>query len=128
MGSDFSGELFDFVGELRQWAGVAFGELADAAGEGLGDMVEFALHGGGEGGDLSFSLAGGFREIRERWRQEGEVAHGHSKFPAKGAVLEGGEEGVQFGEVRALRGLLALDGFDDGGEFLLEGERGEHKR
>jgi hypothetical protein len=36
-------------------------------------------------------------------------------------VLEGGEEGVQFGEVGALRGLLALDGFDDGGEFLLEG-------
>jgi hypothetical protein len=40
-------------------------------------------------------------------------------------VLEGGEEGVQFGEVGALRGLLALDGFDDGGEFLLEGKRGE---
>ena len=48
-----------------------------------------------------------------------------SKFPAKGAVLEGGEEGVQFGEMGALRGLLALDGFDDGGEFLLEGEWGE---
>ena len=48
-----------------------------------------------------------------------------SKFPAKGAVLEGGEEGVQFGEVGALRGLLALNGFDDGGEFLLEGEWGE---
>jgi hypothetical protein len=40
-------------------------------------------------------------------------------------VLEGGEEGVQFGEVGALRGLLALDGFDDGGEFLLEGKRGK---
>jgi len=48
-----------------------------------------------------------------------------SKFPAEGAVLEGGEEGVQFGEVGALRGLLALDGFDDGGEFLLEGKRGK---
>ncbi len=48
------------------------------------------------------------------------------QFPAKGAVLEGGEEGVQFGEVGALRGLLALDGFDDGGEFLLEGKRGAH--
>ncbi len=46
-----------------------------------------------------------------------------SKFPAEGAVLEGGEEGVQLGEVGALRGLLALDGFDDGGEFLLEGKR-----
>ena len=39
-------------------------------------------------------------------------------------MLEGGEEGVQFGEVGALGGLLALDGFDDGGEFLLEGKRG----
>ena len=47
------------------------------------------------------------------------------QFPAKGAMLEGGEEGVQFGEVGALRGLLALDGFDDGGEFLLEGKRGK---
>jgi hypothetical protein len=47
------------------------------------------------------------------------------QFPAEGAVLEGGEEGVQFGEVGALRGLLALDGFDDGGEFLLEGKRGK---
>jgi len=28
-------------------------------------------------------------------------------------VLEGGEEGVQLGEVGALRGLLALDGFDE---------------
>ena len=39
-----------FVGELRQRGGVAFGELADAASEGLRDAVEFALHGGGEGG------------------------------------------------------------------------------
>ena len=46
------------------------------------------------------------------------------QFPPKRAVLEGGEEGVQFGEVGALRGLLALDGFDDGGEFLLEGKWG----
>ena len=37
-------------------------------------------------------------------------------------MLEGGEEGVQFGEVGTLSGLLALDGFDDDGEFLLEGE------
>jgi hypothetical protein len=48
-----------------------------------------------------------------------------SKFPPEGAVLEGGEEGVQFGEVDALRGLLALNGFDDGGEILSEEKRGE---
>ena len=39
-----------FVGELRQRGGVAFGELADAAGEGLRDAVQLALHGGGDGG------------------------------------------------------------------------------
>ena len=44
------GERGDFVGELWQRRGVAFGELADAAGEGLRDAVEFALHGGGERG------------------------------------------------------------------------------
>ena len=31
--------------ELWQWGGVAFGELADAAGEGLRDAVQLALHG-----------------------------------------------------------------------------------
>jgi hypothetical protein len=40
---------FHFVGELRQRAGVALGELADAAGERLRDTVELALHCGGEG-------------------------------------------------------------------------------
>lgn len=52
------------------------------------------------------------------------VCHKLLEFPVEGAVLEGGEEGVQFGEVGALRGLLALDGCDDGGKFLLEGKRG----
>ena len=49
----------------------------------------------------------------------------HSNFPAEGAVLEGGEEGVQFGEVGALPGLLPLHGFHDGGEAALEGKRGK---
>jgi hypothetical protein len=40
-----------FIGELWQRGGVAFGELADAAGEGLGDAVQLALHGGGEGSE-----------------------------------------------------------------------------
>ena len=44
------GERRHCVGELRQRGGVAFGELADAAGEGLRHAVQLALHGGGEGG------------------------------------------------------------------------------
>ena len=40
----------DFVGELRQRGGVAFGQLADAASERLRDAVQLALHIGGEGG------------------------------------------------------------------------------
>ena len=44
------GERGHFVGELRQWGGVAFGELTDTAGEGLRDAVELALHGGGKSG------------------------------------------------------------------------------
>jgi hypothetical protein len=51
MGRHPVGELFDFIRELRQRAGVAFGKLADAAGEGLRDAVKLALHGGGEGGE-----------------------------------------------------------------------------
>ena len=44
------GESLHFAGELQQRGGVAFGELVDAAGEGLRYAVEFALHGGGQRG------------------------------------------------------------------------------
>ena len=54
----------NFIDELRQRSGVAFGELTNAAGEGLRNAIQFALHGGGkcgkpfvihhEGLDLSF--------------------------------------------------------------------------
>ena len=36
--------------KLRQRGGIAFGQLADASGEGLRDAVQFPLHSGGEGG------------------------------------------------------------------------------
>ncbi len=48
-----------------------------------------------------------------------------SKLPPEGAVLEGGEEGVEAGELLAVARLLPLDRLDRGGEGLLEGERGE---
>ena len=44
------GERRHFAGELRQRAGVAFGQLADAPGERLRHAVQFALHRSGEGG------------------------------------------------------------------------------
>jgi hypothetical protein len=40
-------------------------------------------------------------------------------------LLERGEEGVQFGEVGSLAGLLLFYGFDYGGEVSLEGEEVE---
>ncbi len=45
-----------------------------------------------------------------------------SKLPVKGSRLQRAEERVQLGEVGAEAGLLALDGFDDGGEVVLEVE------
>ena len=54
-----------------------------------------------------------------------EISHSGSELSPEGAGLQRGEEGVEFGEVGALAGLLLLDGFDDGGEAVLEVERGE---
>ena len=44
---DLGRELPDLIHDLRERGGVAVGEQADAAGEGLGDAVEFVLDGGG---------------------------------------------------------------------------------
>jgi len=55
--------------------------------------------------------------------QEGEVAH--SEFATEGAVLEGGEKVIQFGECGAVCGFEGLDGLNARGEDLLKGERGE---
>ena len=41
-------ERGNFVGELRQWRGVALGELADAPGESLRESVKFTLHSGSQ--------------------------------------------------------------------------------
>ena len=38
--------------------------------------------------------------------------------------MQGGEEGVEFGQVGALAGFLLLDGLDDGGEAVLEVQPG----
>lgn len=59
------GEGCHFVGELWQGGGVAFGQLTYAAGKGLGDSVQLALHISGNRGQsfvvyhegLNFSLS-----------------------------------------------------------------------
>ena len=43
-----------------------------------------------------------------------------SQFPSEGAVLEGGEEGVQLRQRRALRRLQRLHRRDSAGEFALQ--------
>ena len=40
MGGDLGCELLDLIDDLRQRGGVAVGEQADAASEGLGDAVQ----------------------------------------------------------------------------------------
>ena len=65
------------------------------------------------------------RRVRELLFQEREVLgdfHGGSEVSAEGAGLQGGEEVVEFGEVGALAGFLLLNGFDDGGEAVLDVE------
>ena len=57
------------------------------------------------------------RRVRELLFQEREVFrdfHSGSEVSPEGAGLQGGEEGVEFGQVGALAGLLLFDGFDDG--------------
>jgi hypothetical protein len=44
------------------------------------------------------------------------------QFPVEGALLEGGEEGVEFGELGAHPGLLRFHLLHDGREALLQGE------
>ena len=66
------------------------------------------------------------RRVREFLFQEPEVSgdfHGGSKVSPEGAGLQRGEEGVKFGEVGSLAGLLVFHGFDDGGEAVLEARR-----
>ena len=63
------------------------------------------------------------RRMREFLFQEREVGrdlHRGSEVPAEGAGLQRGEEGIEFGEVSALAGLLLIDGFKDGREATLE--------
>ena len=63
------------------------------------------------------------RRMRELLLQEREVGgdfHGGSEVSPEGTGLQGGEEVVELGEVGSLLGLLTFDGFDDGGEPILE--------
>ena len=61
--------------------------------------------------------------MRELLLQEREVLrdfHRDLEVSSEGAGLQGGEEGVEFGQMGALASLLAFDGFGDGGEAVLK--------
>ena len=77
--------------------------------------------------DVALRITRALRRMRELLLQEREVGGDfHERLrglPAKGTGLQGGEEGVEFGEVGALAGLLAFDGFGDGGETPSGGRR-----
>ena len=80
--------------------------------------------------DVALRITRALRRMRELLLQESKVRgdfHSGSEVSPEGAGLQGGEEGVEFGEVGALAGSVFLDGFDDGGEAVLEVERGERK-
>ena len=64
------------------------------------------------------------RELLLQEREVGGDFHGASEVSPEGAGLQGREEGVEFGEVRSLAGLLMFDGFDDGGEADTVGRAG----
>ena len=69
--------------------------------------------------DVPLGIARALRRVRELLFQEREVGrdlHRGSEVPTEGARLQGGEEGVEFGQVGALAGFLLLDGLDDCGE------------
>ena len=79
--------------------------------------------------DMPFRETRTLRRVRELLFQEREVFrdfHGGSEVSPEGTGLQGGEEGVEFGQVGALAGLLLLDGFDYGREAELEVEWGQH--
>ena len=78
--------------------------------------------------DMPFRETRTLRRVRELLFQEREVFrdfHGSSEVSPEGAGLQGGEEGVEFGEVGSLAGLLVFDGFDYGGKAMLEIDRWE---
>ena len=73
--------------------------------------------------DVALRIACALRRMRELLPQEREVGgdfHDGSEVSPEGTGLQGGEKGVEFGQVGALAGLLAFDGFGDGGETILE--------
>ena len=66
--------------------------------------------------DVVLRIARTLRRVRELLLQEREVGrdfHGGSEIAPEGTGLQGGEEGVEFGQMGELTGPLFLDGFGD---------------
>ncbi len=73
--------------------------------------------------DVMLRIARALRRVRELLLQEREVGgnlHGGSELSPECAGLQGGEESDELGQVGALARPLALDGFGDGCELVLE--------
>ena len=81
--------------------------------------------------DMPLRKARTLRHVREFLFQKSEVFgefHSGSEVSPKGAGLQGGEEGVELGEVGAVAVPLVFDGFNDDGEATLEIKRGNKDR
>ena len=111
------------VRDLRRVQGLL--DLVDTLDQTLKRMPCMEAGGPRVAVDVALGIARALRCVRELLLQEREVGgdlHDGSEVSPEGAGLQGAEEGVEFGEVGSLAGLLVFDGFDDGGEAVLEVE------
>ena len=108
------------VRDLRRTQGLL--DLVDALDQTLQRVACMEAGGPWVAVDVVLRIPCALRRMRELLLQEREVGgdlHAGSEVSAEGAGLQGGEEGVELGEVNALEGLLAFNGFDDGRESAL---------
>ena len=98
-------------------------DLVDALDQALERMPRVEAGGPRVAVDVVLRKGRALRRMRELLLQEREVGgdlHGGSEVSPEGAGLQRGEEVVELGEVGVLAGLLLFDGFDNGGEPVLE--------
>ena len=103
-------------------------DLVDTPDQALQRMACMEAGGSRVAVDVVLRVACALRRVGELLLQEREVGgdfHCGSEVSAEGAGLQGGEEGVEFGEVSSVAGLLFFDRLDDGREVALATKGGE---